>query len=73
MPGLGQAGRLGTAQLVLKAACRPAGAFPRCRPAGALRSWLAGGRDPEQTEGGLGLTFLSLWGLGVHTQALRCS
>ena len=54
MPGLSQAGRLGTAQLVLTAACRPAGAFPRCRPAVRCAAGGAGGWNPKPTDGELG-------------------
>jgi len=54
VPGLSQAGRLGTAQLVLTAACRPAGAFPRCRPAVRCAAGGAGGWNPKPTEGELG-------------------
>lgn len=48
MPGLGQAGRLGTAQLVLTAASRPAGAFPRCRPCAAQLAGQVGGTLSRQ-------------------------
>ena len=77
VPGLSRAGRLGTAQLVLTAACRPAGAFPRCRPAVRCAAGRAGGWNPKPTEGGawgpgtLGMAFLNLQGLGIYTPLFR--
>lgn len=66
VPELSQAGRLGTAQLVLTAALtKPSWAFPRCRPAVRCAAGGAGGWNRSRQRGNwgpetLGMTFLNL-------------